>query len=89
MRVPLENAGMPGVNIESDSALVMILDQKSWTVTVSDPTQLLVKARLTFSVPEVFPNWGVDRNKSVTIVFPAYPKAGSSISVSLAQLWLH
>lgn len=86
MRVPPSwSAGTPGVDIVSDSALVMILDQRTWTVTLSDPTQMLVEARLSFTVQEAPPGWGNDRNKCINVTFPAFPKVGSSISVSLVE----
>ena len=81
---PSARAGTPGVQVTSDRALVMILDQRTWRVTVSDPTQLLTGARLTFDVRGLWPEgWGTSGMKSVNVVFPVKPKAGSSISLSL------
>jgi len=72
------------VTVTSDSALVAIFDQKSWTVTVADPTQFLDSARLTFELRESKPwRWGHSSTKTVQITFPAAPSAGSSVSQSL------
>ncbi|KAF8484382.1 chondroitin AC/alginate lyase [Gautieria morchelliformis] len=78
------SAGTPAVDIASNSSLLMILDQRTWTVTVSDPTQLLVEAQMTFDVHGALPSrWGNTANKSVNVVFPVSPMAGSSTSLPL------
>ncbi|KAF8580669.1 polysaccharide lyase family 8 protein [Ramaria rubella] len=49
LRVPASwRAGTSGVTVTSDSAVVMIVEEQMWCVTVADPTQTLEGAWLTF-----------------------------------------
>ncbi|KAF8528209.1 polysaccharide lyase family 8 protein [Hysterangium stoloniferum] len=72
------------LRLESDSALVLMLDKSSWSVTVSDPTQLLIEATITVEVKDEDPllEWS-------TILDVQFPKnngmAGSSVKTTLLQ----
>ena len=88
VRLPA-SAGWPqgALDVASDSAVVAIVDQRAWTVAVADPTQRLAGARLTFELEGPAPaGWGRSATKVVTVVFPATPWAGTSVSLSLVNL---
>lgn len=81
---------MLGVDVASDSALVMVLDRGTWRVDVADPTQVLEGAWLVFDVRRNWPvglprGWGPSGRKSVRVVFPRGARAGSSVVLSLVE----
>ncbi|GJJ11953.1 hypothetical protein Clacol_006191 [Clathrus columnatus] len=74
-----------GMTVTSPDALVLIMEENGWIMTVADPTQTLDEITLTvtmdtFWIPD---GWGSEATKTFTINFPANPMAGSSIPISL------
>ncbi|KIJ43946.1 polysaccharide lyase family 8 protein [Sphaerobolus stellatus SS14] len=71
----LENS----ISITSNNALVLIVDEKNGSFAVSDPTQTLKTAQLTFNIS------GGAGSKVVSVQFPTGGQAGSSVILPYAK----
>ncbi|KAH8120362.1 polysaccharide lyase family 8 protein [Phellopilus nigrolimitatus] len=73
------------ISLSSDKGLLMILEEKSWMLTVADPTQIAVDVEVVLQLGPGTPpkGWGHEKTKTVSVVLPTGITAGSSISVSL------
>lgn len=83
--IPSGYPGESAVVLNSDKALLVILDKRSWTLTVSDPEQSVVDAQITLRLQggRAPKGWGHGQSMTVAIVLPSGSAIGSSISIPL------
>ncbi|EGO20045.1 polysaccharide lyase family 8 protein [Serpula lacrymans var. lacrymans S7.9] len=83
--VPAVN-GTASLTVTSNGTANVIIHTDSWSVTASDPTQLLSRLTLGFTLGSgaIPAGWGSSQAKSWTVELPSGADAGSSVTLSLA-----
>ena len=83
--IPGSYPGEAPIHLFSDRGLLIILDKRSWTLTVSEPTQTFINAEVTLRLGSGWlpRGWGGGKNKTVPIVLPSGGTAGSSVNYTL------
>ena len=83
--IPSTIQGIAPVIVSSNRGLLVILEETTWTLTVSDPSQIFLDAQVELCLgqgrrPQ---GWGGGKTVIVPITLPSEGTAGSSVSVPL------
>lgn len=82
--IPSLNAGEAPVVVSANKGLLVILEENSWNLTVSDPTQTATKVAIVLKLGSgSIPSGWSGGTKSVSVTLPQSGSAGSSVSISL------
>ncbi|THH06921.1 hypothetical protein EW145_g3747 [Phellinidium pouzarii] len=83
--IPTLSEGDALINIAASKGLLVILEENTWTLTVSDPTQSVANANivLQLSSGQAPAGWGQDRTVTVPISLPTSRSAGGSASIPI------
>lgn len=82
--IPSLNSGEAPVLVSADKGLLVILEENTWNLTVSDPTQTATEATVVLQLGSgSIPSGWSGGTKSVSVSLPQSGSAGSSVSTSL------